>query len=42
MKTLKELALENGNDSLSIEESLFMHIVNISKCVFGFINNRSK
>ena len=39
---LEEIALENGNDYLSIDESLFVHTGDISKCVVGIINNRSR
>ena len=36
---LQPIAFENGNDSLSINESLFVFINNMQKWVVGIINN---
>ncbi len=35
---LEDITLENGNDSLSIDESLFVHIDNNQQWILGIIN----
>lgn len=39
---IEQIAQENGNDSLSIDESLFVHLENKQIWVVGIINNRTR
>ena len=39
---IEQISQEKGNDSLSIDESLFVHLENKQIWVVGIINNRTR